>query len=494
MQRPQIKDTPSTEVKEEVSSTDTRPKQEQRETPNQREELFDFIMVVEDEDEVKKTVEKEVNVQQNNAPRLLVTGNHSVVLEKTLYFVWVDSSISEYPQNKRIVTKTFLNNITMFQAKSSQEGIKIIDSLLKKLEELKRKDQNYENNCGFRIMTNRARKELNKNGVEVFNNRAGEEFILECQKNEKIPSTTLYKLFHSATPFEEGEAFALFYPEYLSHGSDYFKGTYGYGGFWSRLFGKTTCSFLSYKPNFKNENPLDIFSKAKQNYIDEISNVLQYKLRSSPDFQLEILEVKHIYNEKLLHKHRELYYEYAEKLRKETLDENNQRKRDGLPLLESSRIPQHLIAFHGTREANLESFFEHGFLEEKQGQLDPGWFGKGFYLTTYPQYAIHYIKVADINPKTRFNIMPVGETRKIIAGYVIPGKKHKITDLKKLGQTKEEGYDSHMARVRIQFDKKYQREDFFPIFNQSEEMADEIIIFKPAQYLPCFEITLKRTK
>jgi len=149
------------------------------------------------------------------------------------------------------------------------------------------------------------------------------------------------------------------------------------------------------------------------------------------------------------------------------------------------------------KEEFTQKVFEEGFYEvPKQFKLDPGWYGSGWYLTTYPQYAIHYINYKGVDDKVGFKVMQVDETAKVVAGFVLPGKSYKITNMDFYGKELEEGYDSHIVRVKFQLDKFFNtgKKDFFPVNDKNEELADEIVVSNKYQFLPCFEVTFKRTK
>jgi hypothetical protein len=375
----------------------------------------------------------------------------------------------------------------VFTARDTREGI----SLLKKLIEKQTSTstlQNIKSDCtwSLRVMTNRTRKE-NKDGIETINTHAGEQFIDECLKLVGIPSNTSFYIFHRECPMGEAMSFARYFPEYLSHASDYFKDAIPYGTWWENyISGSSTTTFLSYIPReMKRESSPTSNGSLRMFYVNQILNGVAVKLKTIPSIDMEVTEIRHIYNPILLKQHRAYYAMMYDKFNKNKTD------------VDKTEFPQTLLAFHGTNESNLTSFFETGFLKKKIGSLDAGYYGKGYYLTTYPQYAVHYINIASMSKDT-FKMMDVGSIRKIIGGYVIPGMKKKIEDLSEFGLPKDEndGFDSHMVRV-----KKIRKQtenvdmiDFFPIKDKGDEQADEIVVFDTRQFLPCFEISLKRIK
>ena len=113
----------------------------------------------------------------------------------------------------------------------------------------------------------------------------------------------------------------------------------------------------------------DYHSMLRKGYSDQIFAIFAEKIKTSNHLEFEITEIKQIYNPVLLDKHRKLFYQYAEKLKKKG----------------KGYIPKNLLCFHGTNDDRIESIFETGFDQEQVGKArshDEGFFGKGFYVTT----------------------------------------------------------------------------------------------------------------
>jgi hypothetical protein len=408
----------------------------------------------------------------------LLTRVHHSNLPNNSYLLFVDPN-PDSPDNKTVLSTAMSQSIMVYSAKSTEEGLTTLKSLisLRKEKGLKGDDSGWT----LRVMTNRTRKEL-KNGVEVFNNNAGEELIDACFALQGLPKDTTFYIFHGECPMTEGLAFAQYFPQYLSHASDYFKfGIKCDQSKWA-WWNAYTTTYLAYIPKDIVDNIApNSNGSIRQCYVNLILNAVVTKLKSLPLIDLEVTEIRHIYNPTLLKQHRSYYFSMFKKFNATQTD------------VDKTEFPQTLLAFHGTNESNLTSFFETGFLKKKIGSLDPGYYGKGYYLTTYPQYAVHYVNIAAQSTE-RFKLMDVESTRKIIGGYCIPGKKKKIEDMTEFGKLKDEndGFDSHMIRVKKQEIRKV--EDFFPTINKDDEDADEIVVFDSRQFLPCFEITLKRTQ
>jgi hypothetical protein len=405
----------------------------------------------------------------------LSTVVHHSNLPNRAYLLCVDPN-PDSPDNKIVLSTAMSQGIMVYSAKSTEEGVTTLKSLISL-----RKEKGDDSGWTLRVMTNRTRKEL-KNGVEGFNNNAGEELIDACFALKGLPKDTTFYIFHGECPMREGLAFAQYFPQYLSHASDYFKFSIKHDQTKWAWWNAYSTTYLAYIPKqIVDKIAPNSNGSIRQCYVNLILHAVEAKLKSLPLVDLEVTEIRHIYNSTLLTQHRDYYFSMFKKF--------NATRTDRDPL----EFPHTLLTFHGTHENNLPSFFETGFLKKKIGGTDPGYYGKGYYLTTYPQYAVHYVNIA-VQSTERFKLMDVGSTRKIIGGYCIPGKKKKIEDMKEFGKLKDEndGFDSHMIRVKKQEIRMV--EDFFPTINKDDEDADEIVVFDSRQFLPCFEITLKRTQ
>jgi len=98
------------------------------------------------------------------------------------------------------------------------------------------------------------------------------------------------------------------------------------------------CKYYSYTPLYKNLE--DENSKIRNLYLEDFEKALNQKLKTSPSFQLEIVEIKHIYNPKFLIEHRKLYYKFTEEAKEEVIKQSKNPIRV---------VAKHLLAFHGKK-------------------------------------------------------------------------------------------------------------------------------------------------
>jgi len=228
--------------------------------------------------------------------------------------------------------------------------------------------------------------------------------------------------------------------------------------------------------------------------VESIINGVRRKLEHTKDVcNFSLQSIKFVYNSKLWKSHRALYKTYWTDLREEMLSELNDE--DNLTEEQLFRHPKRLIAFHGTARKNFASIFKEGFDMKRAGSLDSGWYGKSLYVSSHPQYAAHYIHYQGTDPSSKGFKFPVsvGQDLELIAGFCIPGKKAKIQDFAQYNKSAPKD-NSQAHFVRVAFKKQYGAENFFPINDNQKETADEIVLFDSAQFLPCFLMTLKRTK
>jgi len=133
------------------------------------------------------------------------------------------------------------------------------------------------------------------------------------------------------------------------------------------------------------------------------------------------------------------------------------------------------ICFHGTAEKNLSSIVTKGFACLQIN--DVGYYGKGIYSTSYPEYAAKY---APYRPGRE--TIEYGEHCSLIVSYVYIGNVKKITELC-CGKEIEACYDSH--HVIVNQDDNMPARDGGAIF-------DEYVVRKGTQMLPFYIIRLKR--
>jgi hypothetical protein len=182
-----------------------------------------------------------------------------------------------------------------------------------------------------------------------------------------------------------------------------------------------------YSFDFTHKN-LESLTLNSSNIIEEFTRdihcCLFAKLSKTPKFQFEIMKIDFVFNQDMLKKHRDLFYDYAKKLNGNDED------------CTSNIIPKNLLVFHGCKPENIQNIFDKGL--NKKGELDGGFYGSGFYVTTYPQYALHYVNFNGCDKNDGFKIEK-DEEIDLIGGFALPGKKFKVTDLGYFSKPVEDG-------------------------------------------------------
>ncbi|KAL0487610.1 PARP4 [Acrasis kona] len=109
-----------------------------------------------------------------------------------------------------------------------------------------------------------------------------------------------------------------------------------------------------------------------------------------------------------------------------------------------------LLLFHGTSVQNMDNIIKTGFLRSKIGSsTDKGFYGSGFYFSENPSLSMGYSR----------------SNTSMLLCMVLVGKAYRCQY--DLGCDKKQGYDSHVA----------------------PDGSSEVIIFDPAQVLPCYRLT-----
>ncbi|KAJ3075877.1 Elongation factor 1-beta [Podochytrium sp. JEL0797] len=94
-------------------------------------------------------------------------------------------------------------------------------------------------------------------------------------------------------------------------------------------------------------------------------------------------------------------------------------------------------AFHGTKSNNVTSICQRGFLMERKGATDSGFFGSGLYFSPYSDYTFAYSHMGRTRP------IRAGEEGTVILCDILLGKVFK-TELD-LGGGLMSGYDCHVS-------------------------------------------------
>lgn len=426
---------------------------------------------------------------------------------KSHILIWVD----DHPENNERLENEIKNSYSSHQLKilrytSTKEALDRCDRLHYMFK-----------NSNIRIITDMVREEDGK--IEYS---AGDNFINEMIKREYFQESNCLwiKIFNSKSSRDEVEAYLRFWPQYLSLGWDFWRNAQS-DFLQNPLLNYYTYDIINWNETINSENEhlnnnnLKIKSTCNKFEIYLIESIVKgfnEKLSITKqvcDFSLE--KIDFVYNKILWSNHRSLYKRYWQKIYEEfTSEENIQTKlsihdkNDNIKENQSHKKtkksfinPKRLIVYHGTSPNNFSSIFNEGLSIKKKGKLDGGWFGSGLYVTTQPQYAAHYTKYQGVDPSSMGLKFPieVRESMQIIGGFCIPGMKKSISDFSQYKKDDpKNGCDAHF--VRVTFKKLQNVENFFPI-NKSlneQEQADEIVLFNSSQFLPCFLLTIRRTK
>eukprot|EP01083_Nonionella_stella_P193171 713721_1 len=133
------------------------------------------------------------------------------------------------------------------------------------------------------------------------------------------------------------------------------------------------------------------------------------------------------------------------------------------------------LLFHGTKLEHLESIYKNGFDDKFIGSAnDPGWYGKGHYFTSYPQYAMPYCEHNAFGQGT------------LIVSYVNCGTSYQVYDSQTYyGKTLKNGYDSHYVKVDSSGESIPKSE----LKNYEDDIFDEYVIPTGQRVLPRFCVT-----
>ncbi len=127
--------------------------------------------------------------------------------------------------------------------------------------------------------------------------------------------------------------------------------------------------------------------------------------------------------------------------------------------------------------------------------MDSGYYGNGYYFTTYPHYGAHYIKWRPVQQENGgFHYQAVGNTVKVTLSFLALGKSKEISDLSFQGKPCAPQHQSHYVRVTKKHFGSSSKLDFFPVSNEEKETADEIVVFETDQILPFFVVSYQRLK
>jgi len=130
------------------------------------------------------------------------------------------------------------------------------------------------------------------------------------------------------------------------------------------------------------------------------------------------------------------------------------------------------LCFHGTAETNVTAIVKSGFILKQI--LDAGWYGTGYYSTTYPEYAAQYAPF--------HNLVEVGKPFSLIVCYVYTGVVKEIDT--QLSGDIAPNFDSHHVKVSPPL--------FKPTTPKDTVIYDEYVVRESSQILPFYIIRLKR--
>ena len=141
---------------------------------------------------------------------------------------------------------------------------------------------------------------------------------------------------------------------------------------------------------------------------------------------------------------------------------------------------QSKLLFHGTMLENLTSIFQGGFCDEfiSGNTGNYGWYGKGHYFTSFPAYALAYIREN-----------AVAEQYTLIVAYVNLGKSKTIYDRSYEGKYIAVPYQSHYAKVKNCHAIPKQQWD-----TVTGDVYDEYVVRTGKRVLPRFYVTLSVKK
>lgn len=154
-----------------------------------------------------------------------------------------------------------------------------------------------------------------------------------------------------------------------------------------------------------------------------------------------------------------------------------------------------IAAWHGANKAKIDGIMWYGLLN--LSTTDPGYFGKGIYMTQLPKYGQYYIKLKDTDE---------GQFEMLLCWTLLgnPFAQTKVA----MGKPAEKGYDSHYVLVKKKAadtsfcasDSDYKAiskfEQFYPIDESDfgQEQGDEICVFDSAQVLPRYIVKYSVSK
>jgi len=109
-----------------------------------------------------------------------------------------------------------------------------------------------------------------------------------------------------------------------------------------------------------------------------------------------------------------------------------QKARQKLKNTRGEKMSYPVLAFHGTKEANIHSICKTGFRVPGEANFehatDTGFYGRGVYFSEYPSYSVSYIRGAS----------------RLLLCQVLPGNVYRCTNLIH-GEPLEVGHDSHTS-------------------------------------------------
>jgi len=150
------------------------------------------------------------------------------------------------------------------------------------------------------------------------------------------------------------------------------------------------------------------------------------------------------------------------------------------------------LVLHGTYDTSYENIIlTENFKKQAQFTTDSGYYGAGFYFTTYAEYALRYKRDANLSSRieqhrTNNTNMQLDfqESFSLMACYIKCGKQYQVST--RIGPTPvKNGFDSHIVYV----DRK--NESPVTSANIQWQFYDEYVIFSADRILPRYLITMQ---
>jgi hypothetical protein len=100
--------------------------------------------------------------------------------------------------------------------------------------------------------------------------------------------------------------------------------------------------------------------------------------------------------------------------------------------------------YHGTHPKNIDSILQSNLKRDTSVQLDPGWFGAGFYFSQYADYTMLYRTTGQFRP------VCAGDNIKLLRFDILPGRSEKLGGVA-LGADRKLFTDSHISPLEFEY-------------------------------------------